>query len=93
MEAHIDDLRRVASEWHGGQSTPLYTFASSGAVVGGVAEEIEACLETASPEDRAELKQLLEFVEPERAGQGDWRSEHAERRFRLEVGDGRHQSD
>jgi hypothetical protein len=88
METHIGDLRRVAADWHGGQSTPLYAFASSGAVVEGVAEEIEACLETASPEDRAELKQLLVFVEPEQAGQGDWHSEHAQRR--LEVGDGRH---
>jgi hypothetical protein len=36
--------RRIASEWHGGQTSLLYAFASSGAIVSGIRSEIAQCL-------------------------------------------------
>lgn len=32
--------RTIASNWHGGQASPLYAFASSGAIVPGIIREI-----------------------------------------------------
>lgn len=34
----------VASEWHGGQWTALYAFASTGSIVEGVLAEVEQCI-------------------------------------------------
>lgn len=35
------EARRIAAEWHGGMSSPLYALTSSGAIVDGVVDEIE----------------------------------------------------
>ena len=38
----IGELRRIAADWHGGQSSPLYAFASSGHIhPAGMAREAE----------------------------------------------------
>lgn len=37
----VDELRRVASEWHGGQTSALYAFSSSGTVVDGASLEAD----------------------------------------------------
>lgn len=34
------EARRIASEWHGGQSSKLYAFASTGAILEGITNEI-----------------------------------------------------
>jgi hypothetical protein len=34
------EAREVASDWHGGQWSPLYAFASSGTLVEGITDEI-----------------------------------------------------
>ena len=69
--------RQTAAEWHGGQSSRLYAFASSGNVVPGIVEEIEVCLAVAErglldagvdPDGQPErLRELLHHVQPELA--------------------------
>ena len=58
------DLRAriLASEWHGGQWSPLYALASSGAITAGALGEIEAELTTAQGTDRADLMWLRDYV-------------------------------
>lgn len=36
--------RDVAADWHGGQCTPLYFYASTGTIFDGIVEEIDECL-------------------------------------------------
>lgn len=36
--------RKIASEWHGGQWSPLYALASTGSIVEGITSEISHCL-------------------------------------------------
>jgi hypothetical protein len=42
---HTDNprARAIASEWHGGQASALYSLASTGAIVAGCLLEIEQC--------------------------------------------------
>lgn len=62
--------RKIASDWHGGQFSPLYALASTGTVVDGVAVEVRYCLDNLSPltyaasvqRERKRLTQLLKFV-------------------------------
>lgn len=69
------DVRRVAADWHGGQFTDLYKFASSGHIGHFLDSEIERCLKTfeanapSFADDaehrvmmRAELEALLAYV-------------------------------
>lgn len=60
------DLRRVAGDWHGGQGSALYAFASSGTVVPGITGEIRRCLrdQSGNPDARRELEALLHYVDP-----------------------------
>lgn len=41
---NVDTLRQVAADWHGGQSSPLYAFSSTGTIVEGLEAEIRGCL-------------------------------------------------
>ena len=69
--------RRIASEWHGGQSTGLYALCSSGAIIGKqqrpgeteTEEEVCACLRwlannrTMCPvSDQQDLTNLLAYI-------------------------------
>lgn len=56
------EARRIASEWHGGQSSPLYALSSSGAIVAEVREEIEECRQAGTIESDAELPRLDAYV-------------------------------
>jgi hypothetical protein len=70
-----DEHRRTATLWHGGQSSPLYAFASTGTVVPGIDHEIWDCVAIvergelgvdADPvEEHERLLALLHHVEPE----------------------------
>lgn len=65
----VDELRELASQWHGGQFSPLYAFASSGTVVAGAANEARICLgfvrATRMGDRLEELITHLEANEPE----------------------------
>lgn len=63
--------REIAAQWHGGQWSPLYMFASSGCVsdarytVGDVMDETLACLSESVGvvSDARELGALIEWIE------------------------------
>lgn len=62
-----EKARELAYQWHGGQSSPLYAFASSGLVADEPAlrREIQVCLGYAAQQtqkDYDELRQLANFV-------------------------------
>jgi hypothetical protein len=63
---HEDDARKVAYDWHGGQSSPLYAFASTGHKSDGLRDEILDCLADAynqeMPEDFSDLVSLATFL-------------------------------
>lgn len=65
MARQIDEAtaRGIASEWHGGQSSCLYAFSSSGTLQDGIEGEIEACLKMArTPEQQDELRNLQGYA-------------------------------
>ena len=58
-------VRSIASAWHGGQWSPLYALASSGAIIHGCIEEVAECVRAAEriePDDVSALIHLLEYV-------------------------------
>lgn len=71
-DAIIDtEYRRLASEWHGGQWSPMYAYASTGSVTRGLCAEIRHCLSGFSQLTRGEhetwrpaLERFLGHVAP-----------------------------
>lgn len=58
-----DVARLIASQWHGGQSSPLYAFSSSGVIIDGLETEITEDIEEATETiDKLALPALLKFV-------------------------------
>lgn len=59
------EARRIASEWHSGQWSPLYAFSSSGIIEdkGSLLSEVEYCLTITEDTDELErLESLAQFV-------------------------------
>ena len=58
------NLRQIAAQWHGGQASALYAFASTGTVLPGIEAEIKSCWFGPSTTllDRVELAQLWVVV-------------------------------
>ena len=56
--------RQIAAEWHSGQRSPLYAFASTGTILPTLADEIGECLATvtAGSPAWADLTDLAAFV-------------------------------
>ena len=59
-----EKARRIAYDWHGGQSSPLYAFASSGLVADlpALVAEIDDCKRYGLSTQLRELDQLRRFV-------------------------------
>lgn len=51
-------LQTVAAEWHQGQSSALYAYASTGIIQPGLATEIRRCIPAAKAKELAELLRL-----------------------------------
>lgn len=63
-EETLGNVRRIASEWHGGMWSALYALASSGAIRPGVSLEIAQSLDHATdPEDVRDLLALRGWVD------------------------------
>ena len=64
--------QRVAYAWHGGKSSPLYSFASTGTRIPGLLAEIDDCLSggVMTGRDRADLFALRRYVLNVTMGQG-----------------------
>lgn len=56
-----DQAREIASSWHGGQGSPLYALASSGAIVDGVVEEIDECAESCKGKGGSDFTNLIDL--------------------------------
>jgi hypothetical protein len=68
LKDRLVEMRRIAYDWHGGQSSPLYSFASTGKVWDEVHRErlkteLAGCLTESSADDEAELMRLVAYVE------------------------------
>lgn len=53
-DVHCAELRQLAYDWHGGQWSPLYAFASSGAITEGLASEADRCASQAETLEAAD---------------------------------------
>lgn len=63
---YLTDLQAkvTANAWHGGQSSPLYAFTSTGAIVEGCLDEVDKCLQyEMSAADRNALAGLRAYVQ------------------------------
>ena len=55
----------IAGEWHNGQTSALYAYASTQTILPGLQHEIEECLIDAKPRDRADLYRLYVNTVPQ----------------------------
>ena len=60
----IKSLQTIAAEWHQGQNTALYVYASAGLIKAGLRKEIVECFSSAKPKELAELKRLFVATAP-----------------------------
>lgn len=60
----LDDPRSIAAEWHGGQDSALYAYASTGTIIPGeVLAEIDRCLSFAkNRQDEVRLLALRDHL-------------------------------
>jgi len=58
----IKKLQQTASEWHSGQWSPLYAFASTGHVDPQLGAEIRDCLRDADKENARKLRAILKYI-------------------------------
>lgn len=57
-------LQTIAAEWHNGQNSALYAYASTGTIESGIANEIRACIPNAKPKELTELLRLYVATAP-----------------------------
>ena len=60
----LKSLQTVASEWHSGQTSALYAYASTGTIEPGIAKEIRSCVPSAKAKELAELLRLYVATAP-----------------------------
>jgi hypothetical protein len=59
----LNEFRELASQWHGGQSSPLYAYSSTETKVPGLEAEVRRCLQLAtSAKERAKLASFFAYV-------------------------------
>jgi len=57
-------LQTIAGDWHGGQSSALYAYASAGQVMSGLTQEIVSCFSLARAKEKTDLQRLYVAVAP-----------------------------
>lgn len=57
-------LQTIAAEWHGGQNSALYVYASAGTIRPELTAEIRRCVPTAKAKELAELLRLYVATAP-----------------------------
>jgi hypothetical protein len=70
----LKEARRIAYDWHGGQGSPLYSFASTGDVANITPDtlgEVDGNAMSAAPEYMAELIALYRFLDANMPEQSD----------------------
>lgn len=63
-KAPVKSLQSIAAEWHSGQFSALYAYASSGAIQSGLSKEIRECFPLAQPRELADLQRLYVATAP-----------------------------
>lgn len=58
-------LQSIAAEWHSGESSALYAYASTQSILPGLPGEIRECLPQAKPRERADLYRLYVNTAPQ----------------------------
>ena len=57
-------LQAIAAEWHSGQFSALYAYASTQSILPGLAREIDECFPSARPLERRDLYRLYVNTAP-----------------------------
>lgn len=60
----LKSLQTIAAEWHSGQTSALYAYASTGTIEPGIAKEIRSCVPSAKAKELAELLRLYVATAP-----------------------------
>ena len=60
----MKSLQTIAAEWHGGQNSALYAYASTGTIQPKIAAEIRRCVPSAKAKELAELLRLYVATAP-----------------------------
>ena len=60
----IKSLQTIAAEWHNGQSSALYAYASTGTIKAGLRREICECFPAAKPKELCDLQRLYVAIAP-----------------------------
>lgn len=63
-QSPVKSLQTIAAEWHGGQSSALYAYASSGTITHGLSREIVACFALAKSRELKDLFRLYVATAP-----------------------------
>jgi len=59
----LNEYREIASQWHGGQSSALYAYASTETRIEGLESEVKRCLELAtSAKECAKLSSFYAYI-------------------------------
>lgn len=58
-------LQSIAAEWHNGQFSALYAYASTQTIQPGLAREISECFSSARPKERKDLYRLYVNTAPQ----------------------------
>lgn len=74
-------LQTIAAEWHNGQTSALYAYASTGTVQPGLQREIRGCIPAAKAKELAELLRLYVATAPALHREGIERSHEFWHRF------------
>lgn len=66
-ECHMQEcveevVARVAAEWHEGRGSPLYVFASTGAIVAMANAEADECRQAADASDQSDVELLCAYI-------------------------------
>jgi hypothetical protein len=65
MKNSLKSLQTIAGEWHGGQTSALYAYASTGTVLNSLIREIKECFPFAKPKELSELQRLYVNIAPQ----------------------------
>ena len=59
----LNEYREIASQWHGGQSSALYAYASTESKVPGLEAEVKRCLKLAtSAKEKSKLASFYAYI-------------------------------
>lgn len=64
MKTPLKSLQTIAGEWHSGQASALYAYASTGTVLNSLTREIRECFPQARPRELCDLQRLYVAVVP-----------------------------